>query len=275
MLLNWNVEWATPRSRRRPEILRRIREHAPEVVCLTETHTELLSPAGHTICSQPDYGYPIKEGRRKGLLWSREPWKNVDDVGIDWMPPGRLVSGVTQTSVGEVTVIGICIPWFGSRTEAKRKLERKMQWEDHERYLTGLAEVLERASAKRLIVMGDFNQRIGQGNAVPADLRSALRRAIPPRMTIATSGLGFQGRRSIDHIALSEDLTAESFGVVSNIDEGSKLSDHFGVVASLSARSERTGWDEAAQTLRDAGEDGLLDEPVLSEFDDSEWVWGE
>ena len=37
----------------------------------------------------------------------------------------------------------------------------------------------------------------------------------------------------------------------------------------------RTGWDKAAQKLRDAGEDGLLDEPVLSEFDDSEWVWGE
>ena len=41
------------------------------------------------------------------------------------------------------------------------------------------------------------------------------------------------------------------------------------------ASDPRTEWDEAAQKLRDAGEDGLLDEPVLSEFDDSEWVWGE
>ena len=58
------------------------------------------------------------------MLWSREPWNQVDDNGNDSMPPGRFVSGVTQTSVGEVTVIGICIPWFGSRTEANRKVER-------------------------------------------------------------------------------------------------------------------------------------------------------
>ena len=37
---NWNVEWATPRSRRTVEILSRISRHSPEVVCLTETHAE-------------------------------------------------------------------------------------------------------------------------------------------------------------------------------------------------------------------------------------------
>ena len=104
-LVNWNVEWATPRSSRRAEILRRIQRHDPEVICLTETHTGLLSQDGHTICSQPDYGYPIKDGRRKVMLWSREPWEQVDDVGIDSMPPGRFVSGVTQTSVGEIMVL--------------------------------------------------------------------------------------------------------------------------------------------------------------------------
>ena len=41
-------------------------------------------------------------------------------MGIDSMPPGRFVSGVAQTSVGAVIVIGVCIPWFGSRTEARR-----------------------------------------------------------------------------------------------------------------------------------------------------------
>ena len=138
-LVNWNVEWATPASQRTPEILSRVRGHAPEIVCLTETHDGLLSQDGHTICSQPDYGYPIRKGRRKVLLWSKEPWKQVENVGIDSMPPGRFVSGVTQTSVGDVTVIGICIPWFGSRTEAKRK-EPKKQWEDHEKYLNDLTK---------------------------------------------------------------------------------------------------------------------------------------
>ena len=150
------------------------------------------------------------------------------------MPPGRFVSGVTQTSVGELTVIGICIPWFGSRTEAKRKMERKMRWEDHEQYLAGLTEVLGRASAKRLIVMGDFNQVIGAGSRARPELRLALRGAFPPSMTIVTSALAFQGRRNIDPIALSEDLAVSSLGVISNIHEGKKLSDHFGVVADLS-----------------------------------------
>ena len=234
-LVNWNVEWATPGSQRTPDILSRIHEHAPEVVCLTETHEELLSQDGHTICSQPDYGYPIKEGRRKVLLWSREPWTQVNDLGIDSMPPGRFVSGVTQTSVGEVTVIGICIPWFGSRTEARRELDRKKQWEDHEQYLAGLTKVLERASAKRLIVMGDFNQRIGRSSRAPLKLRSALQSAIPSGMTIATAVIGFQGRRSIDHVVLSDDLAAESIGVISNIHDGRELSDHFGVFAEVSA----------------------------------------
>ena len=235
-LVNWNVEWAKPSSPRGAEVLRRVHGHVPEVVCLTETHDGLLSQEGHMICSQPDYGYTLKEDRRKVMLWSREPWDQVDDVGIDSMPPGRFVSGVTQTSVGEVTVIGICIPWFGSRTEAGRKLERKMQWEDHEQYLAGLTKVLERASAKRLIVMGDFNQTIGPGSRARPQLRLALQEAFPPSMTIATSTLAFQGRRSIDHIALSADLAVGSLGVISNIHEGRKLSDHFGVFADLSAQ---------------------------------------
>ena len=235
-VVNWNVEWATPASRRTAEILDRIERHSPEVVCLTETHTGLLSQDGHAICSQPDYGYAIKEGRRKVLLWSRKPWEQIDAVGIDSMPPGRFASGVTQTSLGEVTVIGVCIPWAGSRVSGSN-VERE-RWEDHEQYLTGLAEVLERVSAKRLIVMGDFNQRIGQRigqrSHTPQKLRQALQRTIPSRMTIATAALGRQGRRSIDHIALSEDLAAESLGVINNFQGDSKLSDHFGVVAGLS-----------------------------------------
>ncbi len=235
-VVNWNVEWATPSSWRTTEILSRLARHVPEVVCLTETHDGLLSQHGHAICSQPDYGYTVKEDWRKVMLWSREPWDQVDDMGIDSMPPGRFVSGVTLTSVGEVAVIGICIPWFGSRTEASRKVERKMRWEDHEQYLAGLTEILGRADAKRLIVMGDFNQTIGPGGRAPPELRLALRKAFSPSMRIVTSDLAFQGRRSIDHIALSADWTVGSLGVISNIHERRKLSDHFGVAADLSVQ---------------------------------------
>ena len=233
-VITWNVEWATPSSPRTSEILRRIGRHAPEVVCLTETHVGLLPQDGHSICSRPDYGYTIKEDRPKVMLWSREPWEQVDDVGINSMPPGRFVSGVTKTSLGTVTVIGVCIPWFGSRTEARRKLERKMRWEDHEQYLVGLTKVLGGGSANRLIVMGDFNQIVGRGSRARLGLQSALQRAFPSSMTIVTSEIAFQGRRSIDHIALSEDLAVESLDVISNIYDGRELSDHFGVIADLS-----------------------------------------
>ena len=232
-MITWNVEWATPNSWRTAEIVSRINEHDPEVVCLTETDVGLLSPHGHTICPQADYGYKVRENRRKVVLWSREPWHEVDDVGLDLMPPGRFVAGITRTSLGNVTVVGVCIPWFGSRTEARRKLERRKRWEDHGQYLVGLTEILVRESGKSLIVMGDFNQIIGRSSRAPNELQLALREAFSPNMRIATSELAFQGRRSIDHIALSEDLTVESVGVVSNIHNGRKLSDHYGVVAEV------------------------------------------
>ena len=227
---NWNVEWATPRSRRTPEILDRIRQNDPEVVCLTEGDSRLLSQDGYTICSQPDYGYPIKEGRRKVMLWSRNPWEQVDDVGRDSLPPGRFVAGATRSSLGQVTVIGICIPWFGSRTRDKRK-ER---WEDHGDYLVGLREILERMGGQCVIVLGDFNQVIGPGCRAPRELQLALQEAFDPNLAIVTAGLAFQGRGSIDHIALSSELKVESLGAISNIQEGRKLSDHFGVFAQVS-----------------------------------------
>ena len=235
-LVTWNVAWATPRSRRSTIILTRIDRAHPELVCLTETHIGLLSQQGHTICSQPDYGYPIREGRRKVMLWSREPWEQVDDAGHHSMPPGRFVSGVTQTSLGHVTVVGVCIPWFRSRSEARRGSERRDPWEDHAQYLAGLADVLGRAPTERLIVMGDFNQIVGPGSRAPLELRSALQQAFPPGMRIATSDLAFEGRRSIDHVALSDDLAVESLDVITNMHDGSRLSDHFGIVAELSAR---------------------------------------
>ena len=90
------------------------------------SHGDALRIAsGHAISARPDYGYGVQESRRKVLLWSREPWEHVDDIGDDRMPPGRYVSGVTRTSVGEVTVVGLCIPWSGSRVGARYSGERR------------------------------------------------------------------------------------------------------------------------------------------------------
>ena len=235
-LVNWNVKWASPRSKYSVEILNRIDRHSPEIVCLTETHSELLKD-GHAISARPDYGYGVRESRRKVLLWSREPWKqeHMDDIGDARMPPGRYISGVTRTSVGEVTVVGLCIPWSGSRAGARYSGERRRAWEDHEVYLQHLAGVLSRAPSKLLVVMGDFNQWIGprRPRSKAAHRAALLQQAIPPHVTLATSALEYRGRRTIDHIALSADMAAGSLSVISNIHGERKLSDHFGVVADV------------------------------------------
>ena len=55
----WNVERAAPNSRRTNEIQSRINQHAPGVVCLTETHDMPLSQDGRAIRSRPDCGCTI------------------------------------------------------------------------------------------------------------------------------------------------------------------------------------------------------------------------
>ena len=39
------------------------------------------------------------------------------------------------------------------------------------------------------------------------------------------------------------------------------------------AAQTREGWAEAAAQVRARGEDGLLDEPPLTDFDVSAWMW--
>ncbi|WP_419165569.1 AbrB/MazE/SpoVT family DNA-binding domain-containing protein [Candidatus Palauibacter sp.] len=36
----------------------------------------------------------------------------------------------------------------------------------------------------------------------------------------------------------------------------------------------RAGWADAARELADRGHDGLIDDPVPTAFDESEWEWG-
>ena len=208
-------------------------EHAPEIICLTETYAGLLGPEGHTIESQADFGYRLVEGRRKVLLWSREPWHNVDDLGDELMPPGRFIAGTTHTSVGDIDVIGVCIPWSGSRTHQSSSPKRRM-WQDHHEYVERLGSFLEGRDGRRLILLGDFNRRKTGGVGI-SQIQAALYRTKPLGLNIVTSDTEFNTRKTIDHIALGADLRCESVETISNLDEGRKLSDHFGVTATVSS----------------------------------------
>ena len=245
-VVNWNVAWATPQSRHSPELLRRIVQHSPEIVCLTETDSGLLSPLnGHAISARPGWGQPVVNQRRKVLLWSKQQWTDVDDLGSDVLPPGRFIAGATETSVGRVAVIGVCIPYHNANVGVGVKTSG--QWQDHAEYLGGLSGILKSKSPAPLIVMGDFNQQIGQwrnpypplSQPVRAGLQETMQAGGPPGLTIATAALDLRGRRAIDHIAISGDLSAESVATIDNrTDDSGKLSDHFGVVADLSVHHQ-------------------------------------
>jgi len=237
-ILNWNVEWATKTSPKGKELLRRISEAGPDVICLTEAHTDFLpeSETDQLTTSSEDCGYEAKPSQRKVVLWSKEPWNDVDDLGSEDLPPGRFVSGVTKTPIGDVLVIGVCIPWFDAHVRDGHK--NRERWEDHRLFLDALERVLARLPLQRTILVGDYNQRFPKRQNTPPEVFVDLQRAVASKMTIATSAVGFQGKRTIDHLALSEDLVIENVRVLSNLDEQRQLSDHFGIVADVSAKSD-------------------------------------
>ena len=230
-LVNWNVEWATSRAHRSAEILNRINIHSPEVVCLTETGDRDLLSDGHVILSGLDYGYKRSRGY-KVLLWSAKPWRAVDSFGSELLPSGRFVAGTTETSIGDLAVIGICIPWFGSRT-GKGAVVRRRRWQDHEEFIAGLGDIIRRKlrDSPRLAVVGDFNQRIKPGRFCPEHIRLSLLSALKP-LRILTDDLTLRGRANIDHIAVSDALTGQT-GVIDNLHNQKRLSDHFGITAEL------------------------------------------
>jgi hypothetical protein len=237
-VVSWNVEWATPASVRSPCILDRLAEHSPNLVCRTETERRLLSAwDGHTIANHPDPRETTINNRRKVLLWSRRKWTKVDDFGDEALPPGRSIADATETPAGPGTVIGVCIPYHNANVNVGAK--NKAPWEDHSAYLGGLASMLTRKVSGPLIVMSNFNEQIGQGrrsyppvsHPVRAELLETMAAAGSTGLAIATAGRGLRGRRTIDHTAISGELSDVSLTTIDNMDGDRRLSDHFGVVA--------------------------------------------
>jgi len=229
-IINWNVEWARSGSRRGSEIVQRIERLKPNLACITETGGSLFS-YGHTITSTEDYGYRPVNGRRKVLLWSQNPWTDVDTVGDSELPAGRFVRGVTSTPLGEITVLGLCIPWKDAHVQTGRR--DRQRWEDHAVYLRVLARVLTAAPRQGLIVLGDFNQTIPRTRA-PQAVHALLTSALGG-LQVATAGpLDGIASLLIDHICHTNDLVCRDLDPIDNFDAGGRpLSDHVGTLARL------------------------------------------
>lgn len=74
----WNTEFAEP-GRVRGERVRPILA-APDcdILCVTEGYAEIFPDGGNIVTGGDDPEYPIVEGQKKVLLWSKEPWKSVE-----------------------------------------------------------------------------------------------------------------------------------------------------------------------------------------------------
>lgn len=232
-VLVWNLKWASPGSPRGQRIRERLSMLDPEVAVLTEVKDAPFFEGGYSISSGPDYGYPIIKGRRKVRLWSRRPWEDVDTLGHPDLPSGRFVAGTTESSIGRLTVLGVCIPW--SRAHVSTGKKNRKPWEDHLRYLEGLKAILEESRLpSRTFVAGDFNQRIPRTRQ-PRAVFDALMNAIPSGWSIGTSGaLPDMDAQLIDHLVAHPSLKVSYRSAFDpQASNGKMLSDHLGVTVEV------------------------------------------
>ena len=226
-IATWNTEWRKPSSRDASIIRERLRAFDPDIVCLTETHVDFLYEwGGHTVYGNDDWGGPTYGTRKEVLLWSKWPFIDHDPTGSPNLPPGRFAKAVTSAPSGDISIIGVVIPYHMSNVTWGTR-DRSM-WELHRLYLGALPEVTHKLPT-RSVVFGDFNQRI-PSSWVPRELQDMLRHALA-EMTIHTVGaIAPQGHLAIDHIATGKTWQCQSVETFSNLtSEGRQISDHFGV----------------------------------------------
>ena len=230
-LLNWNLEFAPPAGSRGRAIAEVIQRRDAEVVCLTETHEHWPMDGGHWIWAEPDYGYEQRGDRRKVGLWSRHPWSDVDAIGDPGLPSGRFVAGTTETSIGPVRLVGVCIPWRAAHVSSGRR--DRAPWEDHVIYLGTLAGLIAKwLDGPPLAVVGDYNQRMPR-RRTPVAVHEELDRAFAPLTVVTTGPVPGLDAQVIDHVAVGPGLIARSVGGISRMVDDRRVSDHDGVVVDL------------------------------------------
>jgi endonuclease/exonuclease/phosphatase family metal-dependent hydrolase len=228
-IITWNLQWASPSSKQGRLIREQIQQLGHEVICYTEVDRTFLS-GGHVLEASGDYGYPHNGERRKVVLWSKNPWTDVDTLGDPDLPSGRFVTGITQG----IRFVGVCIPWKDAHVRNGRR--DREPWEDHLAYCEGLGRLLRKfvMGKEPICMLGDFNQRIPR-KYQPDNVAKALLDALPEQFHILTEGMkDAEGKNLIDHIAVSESMDAEVTSIIPRfVPDGTVLSDHVGVVAKL------------------------------------------
>jgi endonuclease/exonuclease/phosphatase family metal-dependent hydrolase len=224
----WNTQWKVGSSIAGKAMSNLLLSQSPDVVCITEGHLNQLQPDWHVCSSAPDYGYLRNhETQRKVILFSRNPWRDIDPLGSDELPPGRFVSATTDTKIGPMCFVGLCVPWRDAHVSSGSR--NRKPWQDHKNYLKALRAILERMPTDS-IVLGDFNQRQPR-HRQPIEVEKLLLDAIGNEFLILTSGIIPDVQvLSIDHFVCRPSLQLKSLKGLPNIQGSLQLSDHVGLV---------------------------------------------
>lgn len=155
----------------------------------------MSSPAGRTGANA------TKDRRaRKVIAWSRHPWRDTSVDGFE--PTGRFVTGITDTAVGPLRVVGVCIPFPMAHVATGRR--DRAPWEDHLTFLQGLDDILDSWAGEQLVVTGDFNQRIPPTPPTSAKAARRLRELLDRHgLNTITAGLH---ANLVDHLAVTSHL---------------------------------------------------------------------
>ena len=210
----------------------RIREAAPDIICLTEAHEGSLDDLdGHVISAAGRVWSKTNAAERKVLLWSLNDFSDVV-YGSAETGTESLVSAITETALGPMRFVGVCIPYHMAAPPGAQP--KPKPWSIHLAYLQGLKEFLAGLDANiPTVIAGDFNQRIPRSHT-PHPVHDALLDAINGYQVATEGAIAGIGEAAIDHIALGPGLTLEHVFGISNIAaDGKRLSDHFGVAADL------------------------------------------
>ena len=228
-ILTWNLERKKINSPYGKIAIDHLFEQSPDVMAISETWTDFPTHNGFTIHAQHPKGHHAAD-ERKILIWSKNPWTEVDDLGDKGLPIGRFISGVTKTPIGEIRVIGVCIPYH--MADVVYGTKDKKPWEQHITFLKILPSILKSYS-RPVLIAGDFNQRIPRvryGNKIAAE---EIDKAFKDYNLVTKGIIGNLSRAGIDHIAIDENLKTEKVWGWPNVIDEKRLSDYDGAGCKL------------------------------------------
>ena len=234
-IATWNLERKKPTSPRGAEALDYLYARDADVFVVTEARNTMPTSGGHMLFS-PAPGSPwLAPDERKVALWSREEIEPVHfDIKID---ESRFVAGRTETPIGSLLVVGVCITWHMAGV-GERAGRVSKPWEQHLAYLENLA-VIFASIDEPFVVAGDFNQRYPRVKGSNKAASQALADTFTG-IEIVTAGIPDGCTKpGIDHIAVSAGLEAFDVAGWPNDATGNRMSDHDGSIASVRRSASR------------------------------------